>query len=724
LKLLSLNKQSYKLFVLLFSVLFFGQVNLFAQTNIAELESKLKDLSGKERIKGLITLSEYYQKNSIQKAIDFANLSVTEASKDIFSKEYAEALVNRGFCYYLTNTIDSAKAYYMKSLEISESLKDSNLTVNALTNLGLIFWRLGNYNEAFKHYFSAQNILQKLHDEQLLAKTYNYIGLIYWKRGEYADALEYFIKSLGIKENYNDKSEIAITLNNIARIYFELGDSKEALRYSQRANNISEKIQDKYVLGRSYNNLGNAYYLIGNLKEAADYQYKSIEIKHEASDLTGLGYSYNDLGSIYLKQGLSKDAVANYKKALEIRSQLADYFGISETLLNLSEVYKVNNKKDSAYLLLNQSIKISEKQNLRELMRRGYLQLSNYYQAEGISGEALKYFKKYSEIKDSILSQKNREKISELQIIYESENKQKEIDLLKKERELQEFALETQERSNWVLLGALAILISSLIFLYYRLSVERNLKKSVQEKNNEISYTASKLEEANSTKDKFFSIIAHDLRSPFLGLRGLIDFINNDYDNIPDELKKEQLQLIGKNVHNIFTLIQNLLTWAQIQKGTIPFHPDIINLHKIADTSISLHEYVASNKQIKIVNNIPSEINVYADENMVNSILNNLISNGIKFTNKGGVVTLSAKSEGDLAYISVADNGVGMTEDEMKKIFDISAKHSTYGTEEEKGTGLGLTICQEMVELNGGFIKVESTLEKGTTFTFSLSTKI
>ncbi|MDP2303075.1 MAG: tetratricopeptide repeat-containing sensor histidine kinase [Ignavibacteria bacterium] len=715
-----MRKISTLLSVLFLFVVFFIGEDIYSQQKIEALEGQIETLSGKEKIKALITLSEYYQKNSLDKAIRFSEQGIIEAEKMNFKKEYAEALIIRGFCYYLTNTLDSAKLFFNKSLAIGENLNDSNIVVNSLTNLGLIFWRKGNYNEAFRNYFEAQKILHKINNKQLLGKTSNYIGLIYWKRGDYADALEYFIKSLSIKEELGDKSEIAITLNNIARIYFELGDSREALQYSIRAHEISILIKDKYTLGRALNNLSNAHFLIGNYKEAEDYQIQSIKIKEEANDITGLGYSYNDLGNIYFKLNRHSAAIVNFRKALELRAKLFDYFGISESLLSLAEVYKSIGKKDSAYLLLNQSIMISGKQNLRELKRKSYFLLSEFNKSDGRLAEALYFFEKYTEVKDSIMSQKNREKISELQIIYESVNKQKEIDLLKKEKDLHEFELATQERSTLVLIGTTLVLIASMIFLFYRLQIERRLKQSVQEKNNEITITAAKLEEANITKDKFFSIIAHDLRSPFLGLRGLIDYLNDEYDDIPDELKREQLNLIGKNIKNIFMLIQNLLTWAQIQKGTIPFTPESIALKRVAEMSINLHEYIAANKQIKVYNNIPLDITAFADENMVHSILNNLISNGIKFTNKGGTVTLTAIEKNNFVEISVLDNGVGMTEEETNKIFDITAKHSTYGTEEEKGTGLGLTICQEMVELNGGFISVKTEPGKGTEFKFTL----
>jgi signal transduction histidine kinase len=706
--------------LLLLCVISFYGNETYSQTQIKELEENLSTLTGKEKVRALITLSEFYRKNSIEKSILYAEQCLIETQKQKLKNEYAEALLLRGFCYFLTNSLDSAKLYFNNSLTIGENLNDSNVVVGSLINLGLIYYRLGNYNNAFRNYFEAQQILYRINNKLLLGITTNYIGLIYWKRGEYAEALEYFIKSLGIKEELKDKSEIAITLNNIARVYFELGDSRETLKYSNRAYDISANIEDKYTLGRSLNNLSNAHFLTGNYKEAEEYQLKSIKIKEGASDIVGLGYSYNDLGNIYLKLNQPIGAISNYRKALAVREKLSEHSGISESMLSLAEVYKAIGKKDSAYLLLKQSVKIAEKHNLHELMRRGYLLLFEFSKSDGLTADALNYFVKYAAAKDSILSQKNREKISELQIIYESDNKQKEIDLLKKEKELREYELETQEKSTFVLIGAMLILGASLIFLFYRLQIERSLKKSVQEKNDQITITAAKLEEANITKDKFFSIIAHDLRSPFLGLRGLIDYINDDYENIPEEVKRAQLNLIGKNVKNIYMLIQNLLTWAQIQKGTIPFVPENIELKKVAELSVNLHEYIATNKKIKVINEIPSDITVFADENMVNSVFNNLISNGIKFSNRGGVVTIKAEAKNEFVKISVSDNGVGMAEDDLSKIFDITAKHTTSGTEDEKGTGFGLILCQEMIGLNGGSIFVKSEIDKGTEFVFTL----
>ncbi|NWF89305.1 MAG: PAS domain-containing sensor histidine kinase [Ignavibacteriaceae bacterium] len=229
-----------------------------------------------------------------------------------------------------------------------------------------------------------------------------------------------------------------------------------------------------------------------------------------------------------------------------------------------------------------------------------------------------------------------------------------------------------------------------------------------------------KLKSLNTSKDKFFSIIAHDLKSPLSGLLGFAEILVEEYDELPDEEKKEFIGHTYDAAKNIMALLENLLEWSRIQSGSIVFTPETLNVESVLDDIFGLFAQNARNKNIKLEKNIDSSTMVFVDKNMFHTILRNLVSNGIKFTNDGGSIVVSAKMFPKFVEISVKDSGVGISEANLQKLFKIDTSFSTQGTNKERGTGLGLMLCKELVEKNGGKIKVESELGKGTTFVINL----
>jgi len=238
--------------------------------------------------------------------------------------------------------------------------------------------------------------------------------------------------------------------------------------------------------------------------------------------------------------------------------------------------------------------------------------------------------------------------------------------------------------------------------------------------NAQLSESEKTLRDLNVSKDKLFSIIAHDLKSPFQPLIGLTDILSEDYNSLSEEERENFIKEINKTIKNQYKLVENLLDWSRIQTGRMEFTPEKINLSECIDSNIDILNANAANKNIAFSNNVNSNIYVIADLSMLNSILQNLISNAIKFSFPQGLVTVSAKIKDGKVETSIEDNGVGITDSDMKKIFKIDIQHTTNGTAQEKGTGLGLIICKELIEKSGGRIWAESKITTGTIFTFSL----
>jgi PAS domain S-box-containing protein len=237
----------------------------------------------------------------------------------------------------------------------------------------------------------------------------------------------------------------------------------------------------------------------------------------------------------------------------------------------------------------------------------------------------------------------------------------------------------------------------------------------------EIKKRNEQLSQVNAEKDKFFSIIAHDLKSPFTGLLGMTEMMAAE----DDDITKAELLKFGKEMHGavltIFRLIENLLDWAQMQKGSISFAPEPLCLQTVVSQSVELAKQRALQKGISIINDVPETVKIEADKLMVGTILRNLISNAVKFTKREGIITVSATAKGNgMIEVSVRDTGVGMNKDVMGKLFKLEEKISSTGTDGERSNGLGLLLCKEFVQRHGGSIYAKSELGKGSVFSFTI----
>lgn len=228
------------------------------------------------------------------------------------------------------------------------------------------------------------------------------------------------------------------------------------------------------------------------------------------------------------------------------------------------------------------------------------------------------------------------------------------------------------------------------------------------------------LQDANASKDKFFSIIAHDLRSPLGALRDLPDVLLDNVEQYSREALVEFLIKQRDAANNLFKLLENLLTWARIQQGRIDHHPQTFQVEHLVNQNIELLRLNVQQKHLVVHNAVPISLRVHVDYHILNTILRNLLSNAVKFTHPGGTITVSAAPTDDMAAISVSDSGIGMTADQIAKACRIDAKFKRRGTANEQGTGLGLILCQEFVKQYGGCLSIESAVNQGTTVTITL----
>lgn len=256
--------------------------------------------------------------------------------------------------------------------------------------------------------------------------------------------------------------------------------------------------------------------------------------------------------------------------------------------------------------------------------------------------------------------------------------------------------------------------------------IQGMLNNVIAERNNlieEISELKEKLDLLNLQKDKVCSIIAHDLRTPFSGLLGVSKILSDDLQSLPQEEIQSFAKTLKDSVESTYKLLEDLLEWSRLQRGMVPFEPDYFNLGEIVEGVIGSQKVKAEEKRITIVNNVPGDLLVYADYNMLSTVFRNLVSNAIKFTPKGGRIKIESKNSGDFIEVAVEDTGIGIPKEMIPQLFKVGAKTSRVGTEGEASTGFGLILCKEFIDKHLGKIWVESQTDKGTTFYFTIPKK-
>jgi signal transduction histidine kinase len=282
-----------------------------------------------------------------------------------------------------------------------------------------------------------------------------------------------------------------------------------------------------------------------------------------------------------------------------------------------------------------------------------------------------------------------------------------------------------------------SFIMFALIAFYYDSAVKKS-RKTLTEKNTELNnkneqiieqfnnleILTTKLKLSNDSKDKFFSIIAHDLKNPLTALLLNTEMLTLYFEKFNSIQIKENINKIHNSSKNLKELLDNLLEWARSQTGSIDFTPELISINEKIDKIINLLSINIKNKELTVIKKIPENISIIADKNMLNTVIRNLLSNAVKFTPIGGKISITVSQNADEMFFEFTDTGVGIDADRLSKIFNIDSNVSTCGTSNEKGTGLGLILCKEFIERHSGHIYVESIKDKGSTFTFSIPTNL
>ncbi len=651
-----------KIVVLAFLILFIPPCFLLSQNKFDSLIEKYKDKP--DTVKARI-LNEFCWNNrnkTPQLALKAGEEALKIAQSINNKKLQAKSLNLMGVVYRNLGNYDKSLNYYKNALRIAEAVNDSNQIAYSYNNIGGLFRLEGNNKLALENILKALNVFERLNDKAGMAFCTINIGLIYSRQQNYIKALEYLNRTITLRDEINDKAGRALALNLIAEVYFEQEQIDLALDYFKEVEKEYTAVDDKKGLAATWAGFGRVYYFKKEYLKAETNIQRALELARKISYLEGQITCLNYLGLINAQLGNFSKADDSFQKALKIA-------------VSTKEIYN----KISCYKYLTQ-----------------------YYEIKKDFKNALLYTKKYTVLRDSVLNQENIAFVNEMESVNKTERAEKLNSILIKDIEL-----ERKQRNYFIIIALLVIILAIITYNRYHSKKIANVK----------------LQELNAMKDKFFGIIAHDLKNPFNAIFGFTEILLNEFDGLSDEEKLKMIHEIDRSSKNTYKLLENLLYWSISQTGRMEFSPAIINLTEIIKQTFAVFESSAKNKNISLVTNAPEILEVFCDIEMIKTVFRNLVSNGLKFTGKGGIVSIKTRRINGTEEITIEDTGVGISDEDKEKLFKIENVSTSKGTDGERGTGLGLILCKEFIERNGGTIWVESETGKGSRFIFTIPSK-
>ncbi|MFH1119153.1 MAG: tetratricopeptide repeat-containing sensor histidine kinase [Bacteroidota bacterium] len=573
----------------------------------------------------------------------------------------------------------SAIQYLNREVSTHLSNGDSVSWSNAQYSLGMVYSIVRNFEEAARH--------------GLLAK-------------------EFFEKNLMYPQ-------VANSCINLGYIYNELKKPDKAIEFYQRSLIILEEQNNQQGMEASYLNLG----VLGDKTGAIDKTRKNYEESQDVTrriNSTSLIAVYTNLGILYLNKGDVVRSEGFLDKAFIMARETGNLEYVATAQISLGSVYFKTGRKPEAYRTIEKGIELARKLGLRKLTMEAYAELSKVSMSLNQPVLAYNFLEIYSRLKDSLYNEQIASQINNVQTRFEVGRKELDSERMLRENLEQSLRLERDQNSRIALISALVVIIVLLGIFFKRYYFKAKSANDLQETNQLIEDQKAELEQLILTKDRFLSIIAHDLKNPFTSLLGFADLAYTEFDEITDQEKRSYLGIIRQSSQHIYSLLDNLLTWSRAQSGRIDFNPEPVNLLEVVDSSTDLVRTAAENKQISLYTDFAKDVIVKADKNMLSTVIRNLLSNAIKFTPNGGSVTVSCTTSNGKANLSISDTGIGLDQDELSRLFKIDGNLKNPGTNNETGTGLGLILCQEFMNIHKSKITAQSTPGKGSVFSFSL----
>jgi|GEM_PF-928557 len=654
-----------------------------------------------------------------------SNLRIDSLRKVTKQKGLSETLLIQTWVNLSTEMV---KIKHPESLEVLTDLRKLGQKSNSEYALGhynlhsaSFYYFNQNINTALSFAEKAIFIFEKKNYKNDLIDAYNIEGLIYQNYQAWTQSLQSYQKALVLCRELKDVNRQYTIMSNIALIYQNNKDYLKAIEYYKQSEKYYSKVKKNLSLANISNNMGICYKELKQPKLAEKYYISAIDNIKKIGNPYYESIFIGQLSDFYIKQKEYIKAIKYLKEAESIITQnkLTElepylYEGYGEYYLS------INDYTQSAFYLQKANQLAPNTEDLQFDLEVKQL-LFRLKKAQGNLSEAIEYYQKYSQLKDSLYNTDKANQLARWDAFYSIETKEKENQSLKAEKAKQKLLIRNQWITNLAVgvISILLLIILTIIFRAYQIS--KGLSKNLTQKNQEITQTNHQLAQVNQVKNKLFSIIAHDLRGPIGSLNQVLKLLKEDRLSIDDF--KNILNTLQTQSENTEDLVENLLFWARNQMEGIQPKPKEINLENITLEVFELYRATAAQKDIDLHLQSTSLIQVYADPEMLKLVIRNLINNAIKYSHKDSqiIVKLENDMSADMVIMSIKDDGIGIPVELKEHLFSVDIQ-SRRGTNQEKGTGLGLMLVKDFVEAMGGELSVQSEVNQGSSFYISLPT--
>jgi len=599
-------------------------------------------------------------------------------------RKKAIVLGNIGLIFTNKFNMDSAQYYLNKTIIYSEENNINDLRLKAMFDLSNLLIDQGKYTVGIRYLIKIREDLDINKDSLLLMYVYNSFGVLFSRVNMFDLSLLNYKKAIAVDYHVIETNNIANTFLNIGELYFQSGINTDSAIYYYRKAVSSALPHNKRHFELAANiNLGNVF-LINN-------QLDSAKIHYDKAFGDSLIQNY-----------------PSYKAAL---------------FVNLGIYYSEKKDYEKAKEFLITGNELSNKLNLLLFEKNALQHLSILDSTLGNFKQSLKYYKSYHRASDSLNADKLNNEIIAIEFKKYLERQKASNMVLVEENKL-------KSKQIWAAFIAIIILLIFLYSLYINRVKIKRLLKQLSVKNDEmmivneelnvtnevLNNQQDQLRELNIAKDKFFSILGHDLKSPFNSLLGMLSLINNDWELINDEKKQSLLQSLYSSSIKTHNLLEDLLSWGKAQRGLIKFNPEPFSLSTKIEEVVELFEAQLSNKKLQMNINVASDITLNTDVRLFSQIIQNFVNNAIKYTKHGGSITIKTDLLNKQVHLCVIDTGIGIPENKISSLFDLDSDFNRPGTNNEKSTGMGLILSKEYAELMNAKITVSSIEGEGSTF--------
>ncbi|MEX0646653.1 MAG: tetratricopeptide repeat-containing sensor histidine kinase [Balneolaceae bacterium] len=609
--------------------------------------------------------------------------------------------------------------YFILNTETGEFLEISR-TSEAIDSLLSLGNEMRNRNSRISYHAAREALVlsQEIGYWEGLAGAYNLAGIKYLDFGEYEYAMDHFLKAIEIQEQLDNEEAITGLLNNIALVHIEEENYDKAAEYLLAGVQKREALGQQEQAAIAINNLGVLYRRQGIYDEAMIYfrQAEKLSLETDPPDSVLHMIATLNIGNTYRNQGELNQAVGYMEKAKEYFER--KNYQISQIVTNLvmGELYRDRQEFDEALQYAYASLELAQNETQRERIKDAHELIAKIHEDLGSYQEAYFHFQMYHELSDTLLNLQRSNQINEMQVRFEVDQKNREIELLNKEYALQEAEIAQQVMLKRFLLAGMFSLLVIVSLLFYTNRERKKNNRLLKKRRKEIEIRNKQLAQLNKEKDEFLSIAAHDLRNPLSAVKSVAELIEME-ENPDKDLLKDYTNLIQMSADRMLNLINNLLNIQSINEGVDLNITERIDVKESLQQSLRHFGHSADAKNIQLVTRYHHQ-NEFTEGNTNNLIrvFDNLISNAVKYSPHNTVVNIRTGIVNDKIRISIHDEGPGIPAEDQKKLFGRFTRLSNRPTGNESSTGLGLYIAKKLTTSMNGSIWCESKPGKGTVF--------